>query len=345
MWVSALGDRMERDEPTPGAVVEAASARLDRSVASVTPYEEGMNAVYRVAFADGPDAVLKAGTRTEGSKLLSGPALIERLRRETDLPVPNVLAVAPDGDEHVACAYFLMEHIGGRREPDVNALSESEHRRLVREAGAHLAAIHGVPYEGPYGRLHAEDGALFVERPFERWTDYVASVSDYYAEHIDSRFEGLRPVFEGAMGRFDLDEGKVDQSILYRDYHPKNLVLEPSADEGSLVRAILDFNFRPVGDALFDVAVAETHLVDLPVGGTERAASLRDLLRSGYVDARGGAPDYFDERYPYYRLLAVADYLNYVEYAARLGRESDPERVVERLRAFVRARCAEIGLD
>lgn len=144
-------------------------------------------------------------------------------------------------------------------------------------------------------------------------------------------------------GNFGLDEERVEQSVLYRDYHPKNLVLEPDATV-PLVRAILDFNFRPVGDARFDVAVAEVNLVGLPIGGTERADSLRDALRGSYVDARGGTPaDYFDERYPYYQLLAVADYLNYVDYTARLAREHDSERVVERLRAFVRARCAEIG--
>lgn len=107
---------MERGEPTVDAVAEAAAARLNQSVVSVAPYEEGMNAVSRVVTADGPDAVLKAGTRTEGSKLLSGPALIERLRRGTDLPVPDVLVVVPDGDEYIECAYFLMKHIDGRRE-------------------------------------------------------------------------------------------------------------------------------------------------------------------------------------------------------------------------------------
>jgi len=337
---------MHDGAPSPGAVVAAAESRLGRSVASVTPYEEGINAVYRVSLADGPDAVLKAGTRTEGSKLLSGPVLIDRLERETDLPVPAVLAVAPDGDEHVEYAYFLMEHVDGRREPDVNALSESEHERLVREASSHLAAIHGVSYEGPHGRLHAEDGSLFVEHPFERWADYVASVGDYHAERIDRRFADLRPAFEDGMADFALEEEDVEQSVLYRDYHPKNLVLEPDDSADSLVRAIVDFNFRPVGDVLLDVAVAELHLIDLPIGETERAASLREALHSSYVNARGGASaDQFDERYPYYRLLAVADYLNYVDYAAQLAREDDPERTMDRLRRFVRARCAEIGAN
>lgn len=304
-----------------------------------------MNAVYRVLLADGSSVVLKAGTRTEGPKLLSGPVLIERIYRETDLPVPEVLAIAPEGDEHVPCAYFLMEHIDGRRESDVNAFSERAHERLTREAGCHLAAIHGVSYEGPYGRLQAEDGAFFVEHPFERWADHVASVTDYHAGRIDDRFGDLRPCFEEAMARFDLEEDRVEKSILYRDYHPMNLVFEPDDDADSLVRALLDFNYRPVGDPLFDVAIAELNFVDLPAGGTARAEPLRDAIRGSYADARGERrADYFDERYPYYRLLAVADYLKYVDYAAQFGYEADDDRVVERLRAFVRTRCAEIGI-
>lgn len=333
-------------EPTTDAVAAAAAVRLNRSVSAVSSFDEGMNAVYRVSFEDdGSDAVLKAGTVTGGSKLLSGPALLERISRETSLPVPDVLAVVPHGDEHVEHAYFLLTHVDGRRVADVTDLSPTARERLARAAGRHLAAIHDLPFDGPYGRLHATDGELFVDHGFESWEACLEAIVDYHLERLEPRFADLEPSIGDAAATFSsvVDEGAVDKSILYRDYHPKNLVLEPD-DAEPLVRAVLDFNFRPVGDAPLDLAVAEANLVDLPAGGTDRADPLRTALRESYVRARGGAlEDYVDERYPYYRLVATLDYLCHFEYFGAFGWETDCDAVAERLRAFVRRRIDELA--
>lgn len=331
-------------EPTADEVARAAAAQLGRPVSSASAFDEGMNAVYRVSFDDGPDAVLKAGTVTDGSKLLSGPVLLERIAGETDLPVPDVLAVAPDGDEYIEHAYFLLTYVDGRRVTDVRDLSPAAHERLVRTAGRHLAAIHELTYDGPFGRLHAENGELFVDYGFESWAANFESIVEYHLERLAPRFVDLEPELEAAMARFSntVDEATVEKSILYRDYHPKNLVLELDDEADPLVRAVLDFNFRPVGDAPLDVAVAEANLVDLPAGGTDRADSLRNALRDSYVRARGGThDDYFDERYPYYRLVAAFDYLCHFEYFGAFGWESDVDAVADRLRAFVQHRIRE----
>lgn len=332
--------------PTESEVARAAASRLNRPVSSVSAFEEGMNAVFRVSFEAGTDVVLKAGTVTEGSKLLSGPALVDRLHRETDLPVPEVLSVVPGGDEYVDHTYFLLEFVGGQRVTDVTEFSDAAHERLVRAGGRHLAAIHDLSVDVPYGRLHAEDGELFVLHEFDSWVANVDSIVAYHLDRFDARFADLEPAFESAVTALSaaVDEDAVDRSILYRDYHPKNLVFAPDDGGDPLVRAVLDFNYRPVGDAAWDVAVAEASLVDLPVGETDRAERLREALRDSYVDARGGAyGDYFDERYPAYRLLATRDFLCNVDYWGTFGWEDDVDAVAARLRRFVRARSDGVG--
>ncbi|MEY7848769.1 phosphotransferase family protein [Natrarchaeobius sp. A-rgal3] len=332
-------------EPTADEVARAVAARVGRPVSSVVDFDEGMNAVYRVSFDDGPDAVLKAGTVTGGSKLLSGPVLLERIDRETNLPVPDVLAVAPDGDEHVADTYFLLTYVDGRHITDVTSLSASAHERLVREAGRHLAAIHDLPFDGPFGRLHASDGELFVDYGFESWAECLGASVDYHLERLEARFADLEPAIEDAISRFPsvVAEDGIDKSVLYRDYHPKNLVLAPDDDARPLVRAVLDVNFRPVGDAPLDLAIAEANLVDLPMGNTDRAQPLRNALRESYVEARGGTHEtYVDERYPYYRLVAALDFMCHFEYFGSFGWENEVDHVADRLDTFVRKRIAEI---
>lgn len=332
-------------EPMLRAVAEAAEARLNAPASSVSAFDEGMNAVYRVSFDERPDAVLKAGTVTEGSKLLSGPVLIDRIGRQTSLPVPDVLAVVPEGDEYIDHAYVLLTYVDGRTVTDVNDLSPATHERLAREAGRHLAAIHDLPFDGPFGRLHANNGELFVDHGFDSWAASLEAIADYHLERLEPRFADLEPTIEDAIARFStaVDETAVDRAILYRDYHPKNLVLEPDDDADPLVRAVLDFNFRPVGDAPLDLAIAEANLVDLPTGKTDRATPLRNTLRESYVRARGGThEDYVDERYPYYRLAATFDYLCHFEYFGAFGWENDADAVAERLRTFVQRRIDEI---
>lgn len=335
----------ENAAPTIDAVAVAAAARLNRPVSNVSVFEQGMNPVYHVSFEKGSDAVVKTGTVTEGTKLMSGPVLIERIHQETDLPVPTVLSVVPNGDEYLEQAYFLMEYIDGQRKIDATELSYSVHKQLVREAGCHLAKIHGISYDGPYGRLHAENDELFVERSTDTWSATVASIGDWYLHADPIPFEDLKPIFEDVTTGISavIDEDEVDKSILYRDYHLKNLILEPDFGGNSVVRAILDFNYRPVGDAAYDVAIAESYLIDTPIKGAEKKESLRNVFRESYVTTRGvKRGEFFDERYPYYQIMATFDYLNNMEYWSQFGWEMDTEAFTQRVKTVIRERYEEI---
>ena len=329
--------------PTRTAVAAAVRSALDRSVTAVDPLDGGMNAVYRVAVGGSSDVAVKVGTAQEGAALLSGPLLAERLARETSVPVPEILAAVPADESPLDAAYVVMEFVDGRRVTDVRDLSPTTHERLLREAGDHLAAVHGLDYEGPYGRLVAEGDAFAVEYPFDAWAPAYRSIVEWNLERFEDRFDDLRAPVRRGLDAFEdsVDEDVVDQSILYRDYHAKNLVFE-RADADRAVRAVLDFNYRPVGDAPVDVAVAETTLVDTPLGDTDRADRRRATLRDAYVDARDGVhEEYFDDRYPAYRLLSVLDHLHYFEYFVQFV-PGDDDDAAEWLREFVRARVAEL---
>jgi len=340
---------------TRAAAADAARAALDRPVASVQPFEEGENAVYRVRFDDGTDAVLKAGTAQEGPRLLSGPLLIDRIAGETHVPVPGILATVPAGDGPIDPAYYLMEFVEGRRTPDVGDLSPAAHERLAAEAGRHLAAIHDISGDWPYGRLVANDGELMTTHGVDDWTEGFHGEVEYLFEGVADRFCDLEPTLRAAFDEFDdaVADRTVDRSVLYRDYHAKNTVFAPrdevdrdgnSQSDARVTRALLDFNFRLVGDAPLDVAIAEWTLVDVPLGGTDGAERVRATLRDAYVEARGGThADHFDATYPCYRLVPVFNHLRYFGYFSQFAREDDPDAFAARIREFVRARRDEIG--
>jgi len=335
-------------EPTKSAVAEAATATLDRPVTAVEPFPGGMNAVYRVALDGERDVVLKAGTAQSGPELLSGPLLAERLARETAVPVPQIVATVPADESPIDVAYVVMEYVDGRHLTDVRELSPAAHERLVQEAGTHLAAVHDLDYEGRYGRLVSNGDAFGIDHAFDEWAAMYRSVVEWSVERVADRFDDLRGPIRTASDAFEtrVDERAIDQSILYRDYHAKNLVFASDDSSNPLVRAVLDFNYRPVGDAPVDVAVAEMTLVDTPLGNadrTDRADRLRDELRGAYVDARGGnRENYFDETYPAYRLLSVLDHLHYFEYFTQFVPGGGPDDAADWLRGFVRARVDEL---
>lgn len=337
-------------EPTRAAVADAASAALDREVAAVEPFPEGMNAVYRVAFERGADAVVKVGTYASGPELLSGPPLLDRLAHETDVPVPEVLAVVPETDGPLDDAFYCMSSVDGRRTADVRDLSPAAHERFAREAGRHLAALHDLPYDGPFGHLVADDGELVPGHAFDDWEPAFRAMVEYrldrFEERVDDRFHDLEPAFRDALAAFAnrVADRAVDRSVCYRDYHAKNVVFDPSDDADPVVRAVVDWNFRPAGDAPLDLAVAEMNLVDFPVGDAERADELRSALRTAYVDVRGGAvDDYVGEVYPCYRLLPALDHLIYFEYFWQFAPGDDRAAAADRLRSFALARVDELA--
>lgn len=348
---------MPRDEPLSWPSIEAVTAAtegaLNREIIDVTRIEEGLNATYRVDCADGSRAVLKAATLATDAELLPEPYLLSRLGCETAVPVPEVLSIIPPDEGPLGVASFLTEYCEGRRVTDVSTLSPAVHEGLVREAGQHLAAIHGLRVTDSFGRLRVADDSLVVTPQHESWgpwfTELAAEAADGllgagYVTDAEARFADLEPTIRRELAGVStaINERQVTPAVLHGDHRPANLVLRD--DASSITRAVLDFGNCVTGDGLVDVALAEDVLVDIPLGeGTDRAGRLRDALRTAYANGRDTNRDaLFDGRYPYYRLYARTRRLASFGYMAQFARRDNPDSVARWWRSFVHERLTEI---
>jgi aminoglycoside phosphotransferase (APT) family kinase protein len=243
-----------------------------------------------------------------------------------------------------------MRFVEGRDVDHVPTLSSTTRERLVREAATHLAAIHGLDVPDRYGRLEADNGELVVTPAFDSWRAQFDAMAEEVVAALrgegaltdpEPRFADLASEVRGALADARAVPESPAPSLVVRDYRLANLMLAGD-DADPLVRGVLDTSGL-VGDPLLDVAKTEEALVDLPLGGTDEADTLRETFRATYGERRGHDPTaLFDERYPCYRLYARAYRLKAFDYALGFTRETDPDVVAERSRAFVADRLGEV---
>lgn len=353
---------MPCDPPSSTAVAGTAERALDRAVVDVKPVEEGLNAVYRVEFADRDPAVLKTATLATDAELFAEARILRRVGSESSVPVPEIHATVRPEEGPLRVAAVLTAHCEGRTVTDLLALPESARERLVRESGRHLAALHGLNAGGVggFGALHVEDGSLVADPKREDWSWRFRELSgevlnelrgEGYTTDDDPRFADLAPaVREGLTGSGPpVGEGStggraVSPSIGYGDYRPANLVLARRNNADPIIRAVVDFGGCSTVDPLLDLALAEDALVDVPLGGTERGERLRGTLRAAYGGERDRRVEpESDPRYGRYRLYARTRRMGAFGYWSRFAREDRPDAVARRWRSFVRARLAELG--
>lgn len=344
---------MVREEPNPEDVRSTVRGLFDGPVESVTPIDRGVNALFRVDVGGGHSAVVKVPLYASEEEFLAEPALLERLGRETTVPVPTVHARGRAEESTFGDPYYVMDHLDGRQIDAITDLSPPARERLVSEAATHLAAIHAVRCPDEFGPLVGTDGDLIVEPTYESWAAFfeerVADVTaalrgDGPLTDAEPRFSDLAHVVRDALLEAPnaVAEASPRPSFVVRDYRLANLVLAFDGGGERIVGGVFDVGGM-VGDGLLDVALTEGALIDLPLGGTEEAESLRDTFRTTYAarfDAETG--DVFDGRYPYYRLYERAFRMKAFDYSVQFARESDPDPVAGRWRAFVADRVAEI---
>jgi aminoglycoside phosphotransferase (APT) family kinase protein len=347
--------REERlDEPTTVAVRDTVADSLDRRVRAVRPLSRGVNALYRVALADGNRAVLKTPRYATDAEFLAEPAVLSRIGRETGVPVPEIITTGGADDGTLDRAYYLMEFLDGRQVEGVVALSATARERFAREAAAHLAAVHELRIGEAYGPLEYAGGDVRPEPSFASWTalfdDLAADVTaglrgDGPLTDERPRFADLEPAVSDALTGLpgDVVDPSPRPALVVRDYRPVNVVLASDDDADPLVRGVFDVSGL-VGDPLLDAAKTEAALVDVPLGGTAEGESLRTAFRTAYAERRGvGREDLFDERYPCYRLYALAYRLKAFDYSVQFARETDPDAVARRWRSSVERRLDEIS--
>lgn len=353
MRTASVTSEERREPPSVDAVAAAAAAALDREVTDAARVHRGVNAVYRIDFANGDRAALKTPLLPPDAVFLAEPELLRRVARETAVPVPDVLATVEADAGPLAGPFFLTRYAAGRNVDGVLALSAAERERLVREAGRHLAAVHRVRVADGFGDLHLVGGGLTTSPKHDSWGAWFGEMADEAAAGLRGegrvadpvpRFADLEPAVREALTGDEIGDRSVAPAVLHNDYRPANLVLAPEGEGPPLARAVLDFGGCATGDGLLDLAHAEDALVDMPLGGTASAETLRDGLRTAYAGERGLDPAVaFGERYRRYRLYARVWRLALFEYWAEFAREDDATAVAARWRAFVRELLAEIG--
>lgn len=300
---------MPRDESFAHAADarRAAEYATDRPVQTVDPIERGVNALYRIEYTDGMQLVLKAPRYATDSAFLGEPALLDRIGRESTVPVPKIRATVTASNGPLETAYYLLEHLDGRDIRDMHCLSPETQRQFTRAAARHLAEIHELDAPDRYGHLQYVDGAPRPRPVHDTW-------ASLFAERVDT----VTAEIEGEGELSDDDPRFADLTPTIRD------ALAPES------RGAIPTTPPP-------------SLVDVPLGGTATAQALRTQFRQTYASLRGLTQrNLFDERYPYYRLYAMAFRLKAFDYSRQFAREQDADTLARRRRTFVADRLDEI---
>jgi hypothetical protein len=149
------------------AMVQLAEPAWDLD--SVSRADRGFCSVYRVNVTDGDDQrvlYLKASPDGEPWGIPVEARIQAVLHENTPIPVPEVLGVADD-HETLPTPFYLMSALPGEELPyeQVTYLDDDRLRRVARETGRHLGALHSVPAVEQFGHVRHDGQALTGARP------------------------------------------------------------------------------------------------------------------------------------------------------------------------------------
>ncbi len=165
----------------------------------------------------------------------------------TDVPVPQVYALAGDDDSPIGRMFFVMEFLDGHIfwDPTLHELTGPEanaHRGRVYDAmNAALAAMHNVDVEAAGLGDFGKPGNYF-ERQFSRWS------KQYEASEIE-RIDEIHKLIAWLEPRIPADDGTV--ALVHGDYRLDNMVFSHDASQ---ILGVLDWELSTLGHPLSDLA-------------------------------------------------------------------------------------------
>ncbi|WP_114389503.1 phosphotransferase family protein [Notoacmeibacter marinus] len=245
---------------------------------------------------------------------------------DTDVPVPKVYALSPDGDESpIGRQFYIMEFKEGRIfwDPLVPETKSNEERAAIYDAmNATLAALHSVDVEAVGLSDYGKPGSYF-SRQFSRWT------KQYRASETDT-IEAMDRLIAWLDENEPEDDGHV--SLVHGDYRLDNMMFAPDRPQ---VIALLDWELSTLGHPFADLAY-QCMQWRLPhqggfkgLGGIDRVShglpSEEDYV-ARYCERRGIArPDNWNYyiAFSFFRLAAI---LQGVYRRALDGNAANPER-------------------
>jgi aminoglycoside phosphotransferase (APT) family kinase protein len=162
--------------------------------------------------------------------------------RDTDVPVPNAIALCTD-DSVIGSMFYVMEHLEGRIfwDPAVPEVNNEERTAIYDEMNRVLAALHRVNVDTVGLTDYGKPGNYYA-RQIGRWTkQYRASETEVVAE-MEALIDWLPN---------HIPEGDETVALVHGDYRLDNMIFHPREPR---IIGILDWELSTLGDPLADLA-------------------------------------------------------------------------------------------
>lgn len=274
-----------------GARRRAAEAALSTVAAEAPVSVDGLGRGNRketrlVRFGDRPAVVLQLSDPP--SRLRTEAALLERIRAETTVPVPRVLA----SGETEGVGYLVTRYVDGADLHErFTQLSQQRRRAVAASFGEHLAVLHEQFRFDGYGPVTAEGDGLSAER--ESWTGWFVEYGRAAVDRLPPAFDSVRDALSATLADYTC-ESPPAASLFPWDFRPGNAL----AADGE-VTAVLDWESPLAAAPALSVAKAEYLVADWYV---EESGPLGRAFARGYTDVRP-----YPDVQPAHRVAAVAD--------------------------------------
>ena len=308
---------------------------------SLSKFGDGQsNPSYKIE-ASSADYVLRA--KPPGELLRSAHAVDREYRvmdalRDTDVPVPKMIAITVDGEESpIGRMFFIMEYLEGRifwnpalAEFGESAEAKNKRGRIYDAMNDTLAKLHKVDPIALGLETFGKPGNYFA-RQTDRWA------KQYRASEVELN-QDVHDVIAWLEANMPADDGQL--TIVHGDYRLDNMIFHPTEER---VIGVLDWELSTLGHPIGDLSYQCMNW-RLPNG--EGTRGLGDLDRkalgipseSEYVETyckRRGIADVGNWRfyivYNLFRLLAI---LQGVYKRALDGNASNPRRAHEMAEAI-----------
>lgn len=287
------------------------------------------HAVYDVTV-DGTRAICKLARGSTADPAVEG-RVMAYVERTTTVPVPRILAVAPD--------FFIAEWCDdapSSASTGTTDLPMPVGTDLARTLGEGLATLHAeTPHDKPgfpcaNGELHVDSRDTWTETLSELLAGWGALLADdgygCVAEEVRT-FVGEHPT---------LFEDAGEPVLTHGWYTPEHV---GTADGG--VACVLDWEHALVAPAEYDVCRTEAPVFDNP--NRECADGAREAFREGYASVRPFS-DGFETRFRAYRAVTHVYFL----VSGRIQRQRPPDHIrklSEALVESIRETLTDLGTE
>jgi aminoglycoside phosphotransferase (APT) family kinase protein len=208
------------------------------------------NKTMLVRFADGVKVVAKVSIKEDRFKKLALEVeLVKRLKKETSLPVPDVLH-SDQSRESFEYPFVIYSFLNGE-----NLVDSIEHIKDKAKVGEELAkltaGIHSVKLPSPKFSLTTEDED-------EKWVDIIRQTcSDGIDALKHNHYERAGDIEKYVKENITLVSEPKEYTLIHRDLQPQNIHWN---SKNSFIQGIFDFETAMSGDPVFEFNFLERQL-------------------------------------------------------------------------------------